>query len=755
VTFAYRSAAHAALVLAACGAFWQVQPAVADPAAVTQTPPSDKTAPDTSAPDKSTKNDTTVVTVKGRKKSENRVDRQVYDVSKNPDSETASAAETLGKLPGVSVDPSGNVTLRGQNVRIYLNGRPSLMLSGDNRAQALQAMPSAYLGSVEIISNPGPQFDSGSSDPIINIVTKRKSPPGIFGSVSARANSTGRGQVSSWTSYTNGDLNVSAYGGDYGSVTTGRRGSDLESFEAADASTTAPTSASGDVLSAETQSNGSSLSHDRGVYLGASLEDDIGPNDVVTAGINYNHGDGDYAGQGHTVIYDATGQATDIYSAASLGHYMYGSQALTFGYTHYGQKPDETLKVDGSLSSSQNQSATQTDTTYALSSVASDAGTLADTKARDGDTRNARLNVDYDTPVGDDQLAVGGQVTHDDSRSELTSLGPDAVGTPLLPEALLDDDFRYQQTVSAAYGTYQREFTDAFTLMGGLRAEAWDLDTQDVDAQTRGHNAYLKVNPSLFATYVLSPKRKLRFSYVHHQHRPDPSLLNPHLVYNSTTSVTLGNPDLKPQENDTLEAAYEYQDKALTYAVRSFYRRDDDLIAATSFFIPDPQNEGNQVVETTHENYGFQTADGFTGNYNDRVDENLTLSGDATVTFSAIRNPEIVGAQQGTSLGGSENLTYVFANKDQFNVNYKLTGKSFSGQGMTSAYSMTSLQYKHVLTPKFDLVVAVNDLLRTAKTESVTDTPLIHNFSMSSRAAPTFYVALTRHFSHMDPIASN
>ncbi len=734
MTFEYRSAARAVLALAACGALWQAQPAAAQQTA------SATTTSTTTSGDKTSKDDTTTVTVKGRKKSENQVDRQVYDVSKTPDSQTANAAETLGKLPGVSVDPSGNVTLRGQNVRIFLNGRPSLMLSGDNRAQALQAMPSSYLGSVEIISNPGPQFDSGSSDPIINIVTKRKSPPGVFGSVTARANSTGRGQVSNWTSYTNGDLNVSAYGGDYGSVTTGRRGSDLEALNLG-------------TLTDETQSNGASLSHDKGIFLGASLEDDIGPNDVITAGLNYNHGEGDYAGQGHTAIYDSTGQATDINSSSSLGHYMYASQALTFGYTHYGQKPDETLKIDGSLSSSQNQSASQNDTTYALSSVATDVGTLADTKARDGDTRNARLNVDYNTPVGDDQVAVGGQVTHDDSRSALTSFGPDAVGTPLLPETLLDDDFRYQQTVSAAYGTWQREFTDALTVMGGLRAEAWDLDTQDVNAQTRGHVSYLKVNPSLFATYVLSPKRKLRFSYSHHQHRPDPSLLNPHLVYNSTTSVTLGNPSLKPQENDTIEAAYEYEDKALTYAVRGFYRRDDDLIAGTSFFIPDPQNLGNQVLETTHENYGFQTADGFTGNYNDRLNENLTLSGDATLTFSAIRNPEITGAQQGTSLGGSESLTYVFADKDQFYVNYKLTGKSFSGQGYTDAYSVTSLQYKHELTPKLDLVMAVNDLLRTAKTESITQTPLVHSFSLSSRAAPTFYVALTLHFSHVAAVS--
>ena len=726
VTTHRAAAVRAVLVLTACGALSRTTPASAQSTSAT----------DASANTATSKDHTTTVTIKG-KKPKTLADRQVYDVSKTPDSQTATAAETLNKVPGVSVDPSGNVTLRGQNVRIYLNGRPSLMLSGDNRGQALQAMPSAALDSIEVISNPGAQFSSSRSDPIINLVTKRKAPQGYFGSVTGRMNSTGRGAVSSWSNFTAGNLSVSFVPSFYGNVVSGRHGSDLQAFDSTGALTT------------QTKANGSWLSRSGGVYFGTNLKYDLGQNDTVTADLTYSHGTGTDTAQDNSAIYNSTGEATDINSASSLSHYMWGAQALTFGYTHYGQKPDETLKIDGSLTSSQNRIATQTETTYALSSVATDVGTLDDTKARDNYTRNGRLNVDYDTPVGDDQVSVGGEISHDDGRARLTAFGPDAAGTPLLPETLLDDDFRSQQTASAVYGTWQREFTDAFTVMGGLRAEALDLDTQDVDARTIGHISYLKVNPSLFATYVLSPRQKLRFSYVHHQQRPDPSLLNPHLVYNSTTSVTLGNPDLKPQENDTIEASYEYQGSALAYAVRSFYRRDEDLIATTSAFIPDPQNEGNQVLENTYENYSFQTADGFTGNYSDRLNDKLTLSGDATLVFSAIRNPQIVGAQQGTSLSGSQSLTYVFASKDELEVNYKLTGKSFSGQGYSDAYSTTSLQYKHVLTPKLDLVIAFDDLLRTAKFKSVTDTPLVHNVSMSTRSAPTFYIALTRRFSHL------
>jgi len=712
----YRLAAVSAFVAAACGGF--TVSAVARQAA--------------GAPE--SKDTPTTVTVTG-KRAQNKVDRQVYDVSKNADSQTGSAADALGKVPGVNVDPTGNVTLRGQNVRIYLNGRPSLMLSGDNRAQALQAMPSAYLSSVEVISNPGSQYASGSSDPIINIVTKRKAPPGMFGSVTLRDNSTGRGQASSWTSYTNGDFNMSAYGSSYGSVTPGRRGSDVQAFDSTGAKTT------------ETQSNGTSISHDRGVFIGVNLEDDLGANDVLTGGATYNHGTGLYGGRGDTATYDPTGRATDIHSSSSQGRYAYQNEGLTFGYTHYGQKPDETLKIDGSLSTQKNRSASVNDVTYVMSPVATNVGTRVDTKAHDGRTHNMRLSADYDTPVGDDQAAIGGEITHDDNRSQGLAFGPDDLGSPLTPQTLLDDDFRYHQTVTALYGTWQREITARWTVLGGLRAEAWDLTTLDVDSGTRGHINITRINPSLFATEVLSPAQKLRFSYVHRQHRPDAGDLNPHLVFNSATSVNLGNPNLKPQENDTFEGGYEYQDDKLSYAVRGFYRFDNRLLASVSHFIPDPQKAGNQVLETTRENFSHQTADGLTANYNNKIGGKLTLSGDATLTFSATHNPAITGAQKGTSLGGSTALTYEFANKDQFYVNFKLAGKSFYGQGYADAYSTTTVQYRRAVLPKLDLVVAVNDLLRTAKTGTVTATPSIHSVSVSSRAAPTFYVALTQHFS--------
>lgn len=726
---AYRSAAGFT-ALAACAAIW-AGPVWAQttkaPTAATATTASSDTAKDTP----------TTVTITGKKAETNKIDRQVYDVTKNADAQTGTAADALNKVPGVTVDPSGNVTLQGRNVRIFLNGRPSLMLSGDNRAVALQAMPSAYLSSIEVISNPGAQYASGSSDPIINIVTQRKPPPGLFGSVTVRANSTGRGQANTWMSMTDGKLSLSGFVSLYGNRQPGQSGSDLKALDTAGN------------LTAETQSHNLNLSHGTGIFAGPNGEYDFDLNDILTGGVTYNRGTGDWSGEGTTHIYDATGQATDLHTSASVGQYMYQSQGLTVGFTHYGTKPDEKLKIDGSYSSTHNTNDSRNEVTYALSPIASNTGTRVDTKSKASHGHNVTLSADYNTPIDDDQLAVGSQIVHDDSRSLTQAFGPDALGSALTPETLLDDDFAYQQTVSAAYGTYQREFGDSLTILGGLRAEALDLTTEDMAANTRSHISYVRLNPSVFGTWVFNPESKLRFNYVHRQHRPDASDLNPHLVFNSSNSVSLGNPRLQPQENDSFEGGYEYENKGLSYAVRGFFRRDDHLIASTSSFIPDPQNAGNQVIETTKVNFGHQTSDGLTANYNNRIGEKLTLAADATLTFSETRNPNIVKPRQGTSLGGSASVSYTFANKDQFFVNYKLTGKSFSGQGYTTAHGLMTVQYNHVLMPKLNLIVSLTDPLRTSKTESVTSTPLIHSFSMSSQAAPTFYVGLSKRFNHM------
>ena len=133
------------------------------------------------------------VTVTGNRPT-NRIDRQVYDVKNDVSATNSSAADALNNVPSVAVDPDGTVTLRGSTkVQVYIDGKPSAMMQGDNRGATLNALPAEDIESVEVINNPGAQFgNEGGGGPILNLVMRRNRKPGGFGAVSANAGTAGR-----------------------------------------------------------------------------------------------------------------------------------------------------------------------------------------------------------------------------------------------------------------------------------------------------------------------------------------------------------------------------------------------------------------------------------------------------------------------------------------------------------------------------------------------------------------------------------
>ncbi|ESQ81092.1 TonB-dependent receptor [Asticcacaulis sp. YBE204] len=682
------------------------------------------------APEKTDdKTDPTTVTVKGQRNSLSG-EKEVYDVTKNPDAATGTAQDALNKVPGVSVDPDGNVSLRGRSARVFINGRPSLMMSGDNRGAALQSMPSASISSIEVISNPGAQYSSSSNEPIINIVTKRNMPPGKFGTVSGMAVSNGGLTGNGFLSYTKGKFSLmsSAFLGNNHFDSTSQ--SQTEGFDASGNKTR------------ESRGNGESASESNTAFLMSNMQYDLGDNDTLTGGLTYNRSKSDSQSLNDSSIFSGVGVVTDQFSSRSQSRFDRENGTLTFGYTHYGKKPDQSFKVDGSLSRTETGNNSDSLTMYHL-------GARPDRATRreaEGSNTAAMLQIAYNTTFGNTQVSVGTQFNHDDNRSDSLSYGPDASGTGLVLQPLLTNDLRYEQNSSAVYATAQRQFGPKWTILAGLRAEYLDLDTSETRTGSRNHIDYGRLNPSLFATYALSKNKKIRLSYTHKQQRPDASDLNPRLVYVSATSVNLGNPDLGPQESDNIEATYEVSGTTTNYSVRGFLRTDDDMIVTSSRIIPDPQNLGNLVTQTTRVNGGYQRQAGVTVAYSRRWDRKLTLNLDATVALVDLKGPNIIGTQSETTFGAGMSLNYTFKNTDTISINYKILPYRYTGQGYSETYAQGTVFYRHKLTPKLDLVISVQEPLKMTKTVSVTEGPLLKGRFVNERDVPIVSIGFSRRF---------
>ena len=83
------------------------------------------------------------------------IDRNVYTVSNDLLTTTASAAEVLNKVPSVTVDDDGNITLRGDpNVTILIDGKPSAQFSGATRGASLLQLQADDIERIEVLRGP-------------------------------------------------------------------------------------------------------------------------------------------------------------------------------------------------------------------------------------------------------------------------------------------------------------------------------------------------------------------------------------------------------------------------------------------------------------------------------------------------------------------------------------------------------------------------------------------------------------------------
>ena len=101
-------------------------------------------------------------------------EKTIYYVCRDSTMQSGSASDALQNVPGVKVDPEGNVTLRGVNsVEIWIDNRPS-HFDEESQKNYLQLTKAATLERIEVMTNPSARYTSATETGIINIITAGK-----------------------------------------------------------------------------------------------------------------------------------------------------------------------------------------------------------------------------------------------------------------------------------------------------------------------------------------------------------------------------------------------------------------------------------------------------------------------------------------------------------------------------------------------------------------------------------------------------
>ena len=105
-----------------------------------------------------------------------KIDRKTYKTSDFATAKGGNASDVLNKLPSVSVDPDGHVSVRGtQDFIVYLNGKPTNIKPSILLAQ----ISSNTIDKIDVITVPTARYDAQGKGGIINITTKKNSSRGL------------------------------------------------------------------------------------------------------------------------------------------------------------------------------------------------------------------------------------------------------------------------------------------------------------------------------------------------------------------------------------------------------------------------------------------------------------------------------------------------------------------------------------------------------------------------------------------------
>lgn len=94
-----------------------------------------------------------------------------------------NALDLLRRMPGVFVDNDGNISVRGKSgVNVYIDGRPTY-LSGSQLKNFLKTLMATNISKIEVITQPGANYDAEGNAGIINITLIKKIALGFNGNL--------------------------------------------------------------------------------------------------------------------------------------------------------------------------------------------------------------------------------------------------------------------------------------------------------------------------------------------------------------------------------------------------------------------------------------------------------------------------------------------------------------------------------------------------------------------------------------------
>lgn len=488
---------------------------------------------------------------------ENRADKLVFNAENDASIAGGDATDVLRKVPLLSVDLNGNVSLRGsQNVRIFINGKPSGMFSS-NVADALKMFPADQIKKVEVITSPSAKYDAEGSAGIINIVTKKQNVEGLAASVNT---SVGNLQNSMFANLNagKGRFGLSSSGALFYSVpVNGRTSFYREDF----------------ITGSLIEQNGIQKTSRLGGNGSLSAFYDFNGYNSINSSINFRGFGFNVDGSLDGMIEDLSRNFTDEFNRTNKGDNFFGGYDWNTDYTKkFENREGQELSFGVQYSRQNNNQNFNILENHTLELLNRDTRVL-----NKGINHETTLQADYTHPIGKGvKLETGAKAVIRDIISDYNTqeLRLDVGYVPLV------EQFNYDQDVYSGYFSLNFTLAKKYSVITGLRYEKTEIagffdNARDLDFSGLGYDNLL---PNITISRTLSGFRTLKASYSQRIQRPSLQNINPFNNNADFINRIIGNPMLAPELVHQMEVSYNFNYKGFTTFSSVFYRYSQDII---------------------------------------------------------------------------------------------------------------------------------------------------------------------------------
>ena len=655
------------------------------------------------------------------------LDKRVIDASGYLSAAGGTAVDILEQTPSIRVNAEGEVTFRGSTgFKVFIDGRPSTL----EGTAALQQIPAGQIETIEVITTPSAKYDPDGTVGIININTKKQKVEGWSGMVNTMASSVGSWNVDFQLSRKINHIQWQVAG--YASKRW--RVSDFDQIKEITINDTLTTTHSTgerkgyrdnyalrtgfDLFQKNTTWTFSTEGGYRGSNSGGALHYEDTYKSLLTGELTAQSFDGSDFVDLHEWF--LRGDAGFDHRFQRKGHKLTGSFYLMYGGNALEYFQTDLFNKHG--------------------------GREQGHKAWEDEFRwTSRGNLDYVYPFNDDDKIQAGYQFY--SYSENGDYNIDLYN-PSLGEFVRRGDlynrYLFRRDIHSLYAMWANTLSQ-FKYQLGLRGEyTYDiLKNSEAWAEFVRHR--FELFPTLHLAYVLPKEGRVSLAYSRRITRPSLFFMEPYVVYVDYYTAQQGNPAIRPEYINSMEAGYNKNFGNNTLAASVFHRIRKDKVERVRV----PYHTGVTLDSMANVGNDYSTGAELSGTIQFKKWWNMDTNG--SLYYYRIKNEFKISGKDEKSWNWqlAVNNNFEFGKNTRMRLEGYYVGPSVSTQGRVKDFFYVNLTVRQqFFNRRLTAGLSVRDVLSSAKYISTQSSNVMESYTTIYPRSPLVTLTISYIFNN-------